>query len=273
MPTAQSRRDLNRKLRFEAQLRPKLRKYQNKIVREFRARLRRDGTALNINEFNQELTDILDAHYRRVGQVFSNNMSLRLPNDVVITDAERATILAALTAWYLTVVPASARRISQTTGGNMIDSIDEASQDELVLAQRGREAQLTMAALAAALLDRKLRGRENSIIMTETQRSAEVAKATEAEVLSGAQPSISAPGRRELPVTKEWVTVGDSLVRPPHVAADGQTVTLNQPYEVGGEFLMYPGDPNLGASTENIINCRCSSEYDKSEIVILRRPA
>lgn len=55
---------------------------------------------------------------------------------------------------------------------------------------------------------------------------------------------------------KEWITALDGRERPAHRAADGQTVGAKEPFEVGGELLAYPGDPN--ASAKNRINCRCS---------------
>jgi SPP1 gp7 family putative phage head morphogenesis protein len=55
---------------------------------------------------------------------------------------------------------------------------------------------------------------------------------------------------------KEWLTAKDDEVRPHHVEADGQVVRLEDPFEVDGESLDFPGDPN--GSPENIINCRCT---------------
>ena len=55
---------------------------------------------------------------------------------------------------------------------------------------------------------------------------------------------------------KEWLTARDEKVREAHWAADGQIVRINEPFEVGGEALMWPGD--LNGSPGNIINCRCT---------------
>lgn len=57
-------------------------------------------------------------------------------------------------------------------------------------------------------------------------------------------------------MVKTWVAVGDSRTRDAHKHAHGQIVDLNEAFDVGGEKLMYPGDPN--GSPENIINCRCT---------------
>jgi len=55
---------------------------------------------------------------------------------------------------------------------------------------------------------------------------------------------------------KEWVTALDERTREWHAEADGQIVGIDEPFIVGGEQLMYPGDPN--GSPENTINCRCT---------------
>jgi uncharacterized protein with gpF-like domain len=56
---------------------------------------------------------------------------------------------------------------------------------------------------------------------------------------------------------KAWLTRRDGDVREAHAAADRQQVAVGDPYTVGGESLMYPGDPN--GSAGNVIRCRCTS--------------
>lgn len=62
------------------------------------------------------------------------------------------------------------------------------------------------------------------------------------------------------PLTKEWGTAEDSHVRPTHAEADGQVRDLDEPFDVGGASLMFPGDPSGPA--EEIINCRCVLLYE-----------
>jgi uncharacterized protein with gpF-like domain len=59
---------------------------------------------------------------------------------------------------------------------------------------------------------------------------------------------------------KEWVAAEDHRTRPFHAAANGQKVDMDQPFEVGGEMLMYPGDE--AGSPWNTINCRCAVTYE-----------
>jgi hypothetical protein len=54
---------------------------------------------------------------------------------------------------------------------------------------------------------------------------------------------------------KRWRTEHDDRVRAEHRAVDGTTVPLYQPFRVGNDMLMFPGDP-MGSADE-VINCRC----------------
>ena len=57
---------------------------------------------------------------------------------------------------------------------------------------------------------------------------------------------------------KAWITSGDTEVRDSHITAGvkyASGIPIEQPFEVDGELLMYPGDP--AGSAANIINCRC----------------
>lgn len=53
----------------------------------------------------------------------------------------------------------------------------------------------------------------------------------------------------------EWVTMGDGAVRDSHQEANGQNVPTGQEFEVGGEKLLYPGQPVGDPSVW--ISCRC----------------
>lgn len=61
--------------------------------------------------------------------------------------------------------------------------------------------------------------------------------------------------------TKVWMTQLDNRVRGTHRLAQGQEVPINEPFKVGDSLLMYPRDYSLGASPEEIVNCRCWATY------------
>jgi hypothetical protein len=54
---------------------------------------------------------------------------------------------------------------------------------------------------------------------------------------------------------KRWRSSHDSRVRSTHVAVDGVTIPLYQPFNVGGYPMLFPGDP-MGPADE-VVGCRC----------------
>lgn len=86
------------------------------------------------------------------------------------------------------------------------------------------------------------------IAVTETHRVIEKASQDRAEEAYNSG----------LKITRKWLATLDGRTRDEHGAADGQEVGINDPFTVGGESLMYPGDP--AGSAWNTINCRCSVE-------------
>jgi uncharacterized protein with gpF-like domain len=63
--------------------------------------------------------------------------------------------------------------------------------------------------------------------------------------------------------TKVWNDTHDAMPpeREEHWEASGQEVQYDEPFDVGGEELMYPGDP--AGSPWNIYNCRCTMKTGK----------
>ena len=63
-----------------------------------------------------------------------------------------------------------------------------------------------------------------------------------------------------LPLNKIWVSTTDERTRPTHKYASGQTVDIDDYYDIGGYHAMHPGDPNLPARER--IHCRCVEVYE-----------
>jgi len=60
---------------------------------------------------------------------------------------------------------------------------------------------------------------------------------------------------------KTWLSaLAPDRTRDAHAAAHGQSVKISEKFEVDGESLEYPGDPN--GSVSNIVNCLCSMTAD-----------
>ena len=60
---------------------------------------------------------------------------------------------------------------------------------------------------------------------------------------------------------KTWIDVGDKRERKTHLEVGGTTIPINEPFSVGDSLLMFPTDYSLGASADEIVNCRCSIQY------------
>jgi 2'-5' RNA ligase len=88
-------------------------------------------------------------------------------------------------------------------------------------------------------------GRANRIAMTSAT------SAFNAGVLAAAQ-AITGPDR---PLVKQWVARRDTKVREAHHDANGQLQLLDDPFDVAGVPMQFPGDPT--APIGLLANCRC----------------
>lgn len=84
------------------------------------------------------------------------------------------------------------------------------------------------------------------IINTEAHRA----------MAEGRQKSLEHAQNKGVNMKKRWVSTLDGRTRDRHQGVDGQEVGIDEPFDVDGESLMYPGD--LAGSAENVINCRCT---------------
>lgn len=270
--------DLRDKMKFEAMFNRELTRYFNKVVNAFLLRSR-NRLPFNIDElFHEELKAILINHYERVEVPFSNRIRPVLPREVQSTVEEDRLINSTLAQFNGIRAELQAKNINNTTARNIFQALEQARsfdtdvnelEDGRVVekvALVGFELILT----AGAILRRKLKNRIPSIVTTETQVPAEVSKLTEAEILSGIQPSILGGEPRVIPVTKIWVSIGDSIARDTHLDADGQERKANQAFTVGGFPLKVPGDSSLGAPLKETVNCRCAAVFDDKQIVAVR---
>lgn len=88
-------------------------------------------------------------------------------------------------------------------------------------------------------------GRANRIAMTEATRAWNAGALSVAQALTG-------PDR---PLVKQWLSRNDTRVRAAHKEVNGQLRFLDEPFDVGGTEMGYPGDPAAPAALT--IGCRC----------------
>lgn len=126
------------------------------------------------------------------------------------------------------------RVINQAISDAVADGLSEADTAALLRA-RMRQAGATLPRLRSRVIAR-----------TEAHNASTAATQAAAEL-------------SEVPMKREWVASRGERTREDHENANGQIVGISEPFTVGGEQLMYPGDPN--GSAEQVINCRCAVAY------------
>ena len=134
-----------------------------------------------------------------------------------------------------------AEEVNETTWAKLKDSLSE-----------GMESGETMPSLASrveAVMGDRIRSSASTIARTEALGA----------YSGGSQIAAEQTG---LDLEKTWLSALDSRVRDAHQDAHGQTVGLNEDFEVGGDTG--PG-PGMMGSAENDANCRCTTVYSERE--------
>ena len=123
--------------------------------------------------------------------------------------------------------------------------------NEITLGLMGQKTPFeVMEAVGANLTDKSIftsiAARAETIVRTEAGRVLEAASQARLEAAAGLVPGLQ----------KQWFHGENVRVpRPSHLAVVGQIRNVAEPFDVGGEQLMYPRDP--GGSARNTINCSC----------------
>lgn len=121
----------------------------------------------------------------------------------------------------------------------------------------GQSTEVVAQAIVEATSGEMSMGRARRIARTETHTAAQVGQ-------------YGAARASPFKFRKTWLATEDQRTREDHAAANGQQVDLDEPFVVGGEELMFPGDPN--GSPGNVINCRCVCIYDPVPATELETP-
>lgn len=145
----------------------------------------------------------------------------------------------------------------KTTSGKKIQDITETSlgkiRDQLMEGTAAGEGIDEIAArIQSAYGDEMTSNRAERIARTE------VIAASNMGGLEAANAAAEITGRGMI---KTWLSTKDARTREAHVKANGQERASDKPFRVDGEKLAYPGDTTLGASPENVIQCRCAVSY------------
>jgi hypothetical protein len=60
---------------------------------------------------------------------------------------------------------------------------------------------------------------------------------------------------------KKWIDIRDNRERKTHLAVGGTVLPIDESFIVGDSLMQYPKDTSMGASDDEIVNCRCSIKY------------
>lgn len=241
---AQAMADLREKMRLEAIFTPVVVAFLSDINTDFERFFRREGRVLDVDAYRDRLQVLLALDYSRTADAFEGRIQLPPLEDedlariAALRDEALDPLLAARPAPQADI-------ILGTVDSDLTRAVQIASRDaELTIAET--------ATVAAGRYAEQIPGVADGIAVTETQAVAEMTKLAEARAAGVVL--LQTPN-------KTWVHVNDDNVRDHHFAAGGQVRRLNEPFDVGGEQLMVPGDTSLGASASNIVNCRCDAVH------------
>jgi SPP1 gp7 family putative phage head morphogenesis protein len=133
-------------------------------------------------------------------------------------------------------------------------AIDELKDRALIESRLTRE--LTNGILTGESIP-QIAGRIRGVVETNLSDSVRIARTETTKVEAAARFEVGKEAQKMgFKVYKRWIATEDERTRPWHREADGQEVPLDEPFIVGGEKLMYPGDEN--GSAGNVVNCRCT---------------
>lgn len=256
-----------KKRALEAKLAPGVRRLLSQIYRDVLVLYSAGAFIPDMTLYRSDWESLLANHYRRVGNEF---LGIEQRSKFLIAkQIENEQTASAVVAAF--ILASKNRAIDQTTfiletTKKQIDAAIETGKMEAPkdLAP-GSERNVLVATLAVRALRLGLKQRTAVIASVETQGPAENAKLITARAIAGFpvlpfQEIVSQPQRLD----KTWGTFGDEDVRLAHFRADGQVRDQSEPFNVGGELLMVPGDTSLGATLGNIIECRCSALYSQA---------
>jgi hypothetical protein len=187
--------------------------------------------------------------------------------------AHESRVRGLLVAAYHDTMPTLGRAVLDAAAGKRARSsffeqlvlqwIEEAAARKVTAVTNTTRAQLRRSIGAArsegegtAGVARRIREDVGGVIATA--RSHVIAR-TETHAAANAAQHFAAESLQRDDMSREWIAAEDERTRADHAAANGQVVALEQPFTVGGELLMYPGD--MGGSAAQVINCRCTTGF------------
>ena len=237
MAANQARIDLAKKLRFEIQFRRQVRRAFFMELGIFRRQIVPEGQLTNPEELSALWLRTVLGQYNRVVPAFSIPIGLDPVSRDILDDKLQTFIRnsSIQDSGFITRTSTKNMLLARVAGVTFLNE------------NKVPVTQTSLTRVGSRILRRLQRPRAENITVTETQSAAEGSKKITSKV--------------EEKNRKEWITVSDSKVRPAHISAHGQVRFMDNPFDIGGDKLGYPGDTSLGARVGNVAYCRCAAIY------------
>jgi len=233
---------------FERGITQRLINYFSKIGNGAAKALEESGTTgfdVYLSQSRPELEKVLKPHWYEVIKTFAS----RVDNYLFVKRADNAFFTELLEKFTFRV------------GANHISDIDSTTRKQLQrVLVAGQKDGLPLPQISKNIRERFspkfTRSRSATIARTETHSAASFANHQQGIEYQKIQPNLN----------KQWVAVNDDRTREAHRIANGQVVSMDENFIVGGRPMEYTGDPKGGAA--NVINCRCAIIYidDETEV-------
>ena len=273
--------DLKKKFTLEKRVRNEFTELFRVISADLTAFYATTGQIPPATVYTDDVRGILSRHYRRVSNAFSGRTIDFLKENESNTEEASIAILAALaisrgvsTRVLIdeiegAVVVQKQQFITQsvnedtaniiTTNGKETQRAVDKSRAVLVETLEREPTQVEVGRAAGSNFRAQSASRPQTIAVTTTQKGSEGIKNIERNnffrvVDEGALILGLPPVQRE----EVWKAVLDTRTRMSHAEADGLR-KLNGFFTVQNQQLRFPGDRALGATADNVINCRCSA--------------
>jgi HK97 family phage portal protein len=229
----------------ERQIVPLIKKYLRQQAARIKAAFEAGATPTRLIDIDAEVTayakrffPYYERAFRFAGQAGFHATQGKLydPTEDVKAEADKFIVDPEMLKKLRDQIAKSAKYFNETTGDYVKTFIEDAAIENLTTEQVTQE-------LWKALGDRAA---------WEARRIA----ATEMTRTDG-WGSVEGYKQNDTIDSKGWNCQKLENSREPHVEADGQEVTVDEDFEIGGEAMAWPGDDRASAS--NVCNCRCST--------------
>lgn len=261
-PTPQQKQiaanDLAAKIRLEHQFMPQIKQYFNKISSNFGEAYSNTGQIIEVSQYNDILSGLLDQHYTKVSKHFSNQIRDDL-GDPTDNEFVNDRINTQLENYGVPHIDSSTQQITGTTQKHLHDIVGGIIVGAALLGKKLTHPEVAQKAKKS--FNQLAAGRVPGIAQDQTQFASETGKFSEIDILSNSGVTINGVDLDKTKKFKTWVAILDGVTRRWHAQADGQTVPTDGVFVVKGEQLKYPRDGSLGASADNLIHCRCAAVY------------